>query len=209
MLDAAQYDGFHVHADVDGYGEFFPPQRRHGRIRFDVVENVRQNFKRFRRLRFCSHAQRVFFFVIAEAAPGGRILREDDRPLILVRDGVQSIGPRSQRLPFDGDVIGKHDRCILVRPRTPHFPIRHGLSPDFTPAYGRPVVRDCDVRQSDPLQNHPTLTHPGNAQLRRLASILELRFGIPRPDAEPHDQTQNTLYLAHKHTISSPDETDR
>jgi hypothetical protein len=68
------------------------------------------------------------------------------------------------------------------------------------------VIRNRNVRQTDPLRYAPPLADSGNVQLRRLAPILELRFGIPHQDAESRQKAQDTLYLAHKHTISSPAE---
>src|SRR2546430_12650225 len=55
------------------------------------------------RSRLHRDAQRVFFFIVAKTSPRGRILREDNRPLLLVRNRVQPVSARGQRLAFHRD----------------------------------------------------------------------------------------------------------
>src|SRR6266481_5535920 len=70
------------------------------------------------------------------------------------------------------------------------------------------MISNRDVRQSDSLGHRAALADSRDVQLRRLASILELRVGIPGQYAESHQQSQSTLpYVTHNHTFSSPQKT--
>src|SRR6266481_4911942 len=70
------------------------------------------------------------------------------------------------------------------------------------------MVSNSDVRQSDSLGQRAALADSRDVQLRRLASILELRVGIPGQYAESHQQSPSTLpYVTHNHTLSSPQKT--
>src|SRR5260370_10471916 len=198
VLDALQHHRFHVHGNAEGTRQFFPEQRRQRGIRLHVIENVRQHFKRFRGVRFDAHAQRIFFLVVAEAAPRSRVLRKYDRPLIFVRERVQPVRPRTKRFPFNGNIIGKRNCRIFVRARAPHFSKGHGLAPNLPPAHFRPVIRNDDVRQPNPLRNRPALADARNVQLRRLPSVLKLRASIPRPNSETHHHPYSKLrHIAH------------
>src|SRR5216683_2897846 len=202
VLDAAQHNRFHIHGNMEGNRELFPPQSCGRRIRFDFLERVGQHFKRFRGVGLHVYAQRVLFLVVAEAAPGSRVLRKNNRPLILVRDGVQPIRARRKGFPFHRDIVGKSDGRILIRAGAPHLPIRHRFAPDLPPTNFWPVIRNGDVRQSNPLRHSATLADSRDVQLRRLASILELRASIPSQNAESHQQSQSTLpHVAHPRTL--------
>ena len=180
VFDALQHHGFGVHGNVERNGQLFPSEGGRGGVRLNVIEDVGQRFKRIRRMRFDSYTQRVLFFVVAEAAPGGGVLGKNDSPLILVGDGVQSIGPRRQRLSFDGNVIGENDGCVFIGTRAPDFSIGHGLAPDFAAADRRPVIGDGDVAQANPLRYRGTLADARNIQLGGLTAVLELRGGVAR-----------------------------
>src|SRR5439155_10299456 len=182
--------------------------RRGRRIRFDFLKGVRQCFAEICGLRLRGYAQSVFLLVIAEAAPGSRVLRENNRPLIFVRNGVQAISPRRERFSFDAHVVGKSDDRILVRARAPYFSVRHRLAPNLPPANFRPVIDNRDIRQPNPLRHCPSLAEARNVQLRRLASVLKLRPCIPRQNTQSHQQAKTTLpHVAHNHTFSSPPKT--
>ena len=194
---------------MEGHGKLLPSKNCRCRIWLDVIEDIGQHLKGFCGVRFHVHAQGILFFVVAETAPGSRVFRENHGPLIFVRDGVQAIGAGCQGFPFHGNIARNSDGGILVRARSPYFPVRHGLAPDLPPADCRPVIRDRDICQSDPLGHRAALADTRNVQLRRLASVLELRAGIPCQNAESHDQAQSKLpHLAHR-PISSPKETLR
>src|SRR5216683_225953 len=208
VLDALQHYRFYVHGNAEGNRQLLPPKCRSRRIRLHVFENVRQHLKRFRRVRFRAHAQRILFLVVAEAAPGSRILRKNHRPLIFVRDGVQPIRARRKGFPFHGDIVGESNSRIIIRARPPYFSIGHRLAPDLPPAYCRPMVSNRDVRQSDSLGHRAALADSRDVQLRRLASVFELCVGVPAQNAESHQQSQNTLpHVTHNHTFSSPQKT--
>ena len=130
-------------------------------------------------MRFYGDAEGVFFFVVAETAPGSGILGKNNGPLILVGNGVQSVGARRQRFSFDGNVIGESNCRIFIRARAPDFSVRHGLAPDLAPSDRGPVISDGDVGQPKPLRHGSALARTRDVQLRRLASVLELCVGVP------------------------------
>src|SRR5467141_4613267 len=210
VFDAAQNNCLYVHGYVDGNCELLPPQSCRRRIRLDFLEGVGQRLTEIRGLWLGVHAQRVFFLVVAEAAPGSRVLRKNDRPLILVSDGLQPIRAPRKGFPFHGDIVGESDGGILIRAGSPYFSIRHRLAPNLPPTHFWPVIRNRDVRQSNALRHSTALADARNVQLRGLASVFELRAGIPGQSAESRQQSQSTLpHVAHNHTISSPKETLR
>src|SRR6266849_4322883 len=94
VLDALEHYRFHVHGNAEGNRQLLPPKRRSRRIRLHIIENIRQHLRGFCRVRFHAHAQRILFLVVAEAAPGSRVLGKNHRPLIFVREGVQPIRAR-------------------------------------------------------------------------------------------------------------------
>src|SRR6266849_1227862 len=117
VFDALQRPRFHVHRDVERNRQLLPAQSCCRRIRFDFLKRVGKRLTEIRRLRLGRHAQCVLFLVVAQAAPGSRVLRKNNRPLILVRDGVQPVSPSRKRFSFHGDIFGKSDGRILVRAR--------------------------------------------------------------------------------------------
>src|SRR2546430_4093261 len=91
------------------------------------------------RSRLHRDAQRVFLFIVAKTSPRGRILREDNRPLLLVRNRVQPVSARGQRLAFHRHIVRKRDGCILVRSGAPHLAVRNDFPPNLAPPDRRPV----------------------------------------------------------------------
>ncbi len=178
VLDALQYDGFGVHGNAERDGQLLPAQSCRRGVGFHVIEHVGEHVKRFGRVRFHRDAQRVLFLVVAEAAPGSGILGENNRPLILVGNGVQSVGACGQRFSFYGNVISESDGGIFIRARAPDLTVGDGLAPDLAPVYRGAVIGDGDVGQADPLRHGAALAGTRNVQLRGLAAVLELRAGV-------------------------------
>src|SRR5215472_15750604 len=163
--------------------------------------------KHFVRMRLYGDAQSFFFFVIAEAAPGSGILREDNRPLILVGNRMEAVSAGRQRLAFDRHITGKRDGGIFVRAGAPDFAVRNDFAPNLAPADRRPVIVNCDVCQPDTLRDDSALADARNVQLRWLAAVFELRFRARGDKAESRQsctKAQNTLrHAAHCRTILS------
>src|SRR4029077_260114 len=137
-----------------------------------------------RGMRLYRDAQRIFLFVIAEAAPGRGVLREDDGPLIRGGKGVQAVGAGGQRVAFDRYVVGKGDGRVFVGARAPHLAVGDGLAPDFASAHERPAIVDGDIRQPDALRGNGALADGRKTQLYGLPSVFELR---PRDAGETAD----------------------
>ena len=158
-------------------------------------------------MRLHAHAQRIFFLVIAEAAPRRRILGEDNRPLILVGKRVQAIASRRQRLPFHSHVVSKRNCRVFIRSGTPHLPIRNRFAPNLPASHRRPVIGNGDVRQPDSLRHAGPLADSRNVQFCRLAAVLELCFRAAGQESQPRHsrkQAQNKLrHAAHNRTILS------
>ena len=127
-------------------------------------------------MRLHAHAQRVFLFIVAKTSPGRRILREDNRPLLLVRNRVQAVRARRQRLSFHRHIVRKSNGGVLIRSGAPHLPIRNCFAPNLAAAHHRPVIVNGDIRQPNALRDAPALADTRNIQFRRLAAIFELRF---------------------------------
>ena len=101
-----------------------------GGIRFHVVEGVGEGSRRDSPAAGLTVTpEGVFFFVVAEAAPGSRVFGEDDGPLILVGNHVQAVSARGERLAFDGGVIGEGDGGVFVGTGAPDFSVGHDFAP--------------------------------------------------------------------------------
>src|SRR5262249_32750357 len=124
------------------------------------------------------------------------VLREDNRPLILVRNRVQAISARRKRLAFHRDVVGERDGRILVRASAPDLAVGNDFAPNFATADRRPVVVDGDVRQADSLRDASPLAAARDVQLRRLGAVFELRVrasGEKTKSRQTCTKAQNTL----------------
>src|SRR5580704_9449456 len=116
---------------------------------------------------------------------------------------MQTVRARWQWLPFDRNVIRKCNCRVFVGTRTPHLPVRYGLSPNLSSAHERFVIDDGDVRQPNSLRHDGTLAQRRQIQLCRLTAILELRVRPTRQAADSYqDGQKNPAYIAHKHTPS-------
>src|SRR5260370_12358997 len=100
---------------MEGNRQFFPTQSCSRRIRFHFLEGVSERFAEIPGLRLGGHSQRIFLLVIAEAAPRSRVLRKNNRPLILIRDGVQPISSPPNRFPFPRNITPTTDSLIPLR----------------------------------------------------------------------------------------------
>ena len=111
---------------------------------------------------------------------------------------MQSVRPRRQRFPLDGNIIGESNRRILIRARAPHFSVGHRLAPDLPPADRGTVISNGDVRQPNSLRYRSALARTRNIQLRRLTPVLELRAGVHRQCSASHENAKSILpHVAH------------
>ena len=119
----------------------------------DFLDGAYQRFFQLGGLRLHVDAQRVFRFFVREASPRAVDLREDNRPLILVRDHVQAIGSFGQRLSLHRHRIAEFDRGVFICARAPDFSEWNKSTPDLSPVHKRAVISDRDVSNSDRLRH--------------------------------------------------------
>ena len=101
---------------------------------FEVFESVGERFLVFAGLRLDGDAKRVFFFVVAEAAPRRGIFREDDRPLIGGGDHVEAVGAGGERLAFNAHVVGEGDDSVFVGTGAPDLAVRDHFAEELPAA---------------------------------------------------------------------------
>ena len=152
-VNAGRDELIHIYRNLERHGDLFPTHGNHGRIRLEFVEVVGQCIVHVGRLRFHRHAERIFVLLVAEAAPCGRHLRKNHRPLIFAGNHVQSVGSFVERLALNGHGIGKRDRRILVGSCAPYFSIRHQLAPNLPAVSQRAVIVNGDIGDANALRD--------------------------------------------------------
>ena len=94
---------------------------------------------------------RVFGLVVKEAPPRARVATEDHGPVALRRNHVQAVIAGRESLSANLDGRRERDDGVLVRARAPDLVERYDVAPDRALSDSRPVVRNRDVGQADPL----------------------------------------------------------
>ena len=104
-----------------------------------------------RRLGFHGDAEGIFRRVVGERTPRGGVLRENNRPLVGIRDHMQPVGSLVERLAFNQNGIAERDRGVFIRARAPYLAVRNQGTPNLAVVHERPVIVDGDVGDPDPL----------------------------------------------------------
>src|SRR4029079_9126037 len=116
-----------------------------------------------------------FLGVVREAAPGGRVPGERNRPFRGTGDHMQPVAAGRQRVPLDADGVAELDGRVVVGPGAPHAAVGDDVAEDRASAHERPVIDDGDVGQADALRQHRSLADARQVEQHGLVAVLELR----------------------------------
>src|ERR1700733_8910204 len=96
------------------------------------------------------------------------LLGENDGPLVVPGNHVQTVSAFGQRLSFDRNWIGEGDGGVLIRPGPPYFIVRHNFAPYRSALNQRTMIVNGDVGDPDSLDHHRVLAITRQVQKRRL-----------------------------------------
>src|SRR5258706_4551872 len=87
--------------------------------------------------------ERVFGLVVCEAAPGARILGENDDPAGLAPNHVQPVRTLGERLAIDGNRVADLEDGVLVGPCPPHLSRPPNAATDLASPEQLPALAAC------------------------------------------------------------------
>ncbi len=158
------HDIVNIDGNLEGHGEFFPLEFDDRGVRFQVVKIVGQRIVHVRGFGLHGDAQGIFGLVVGEGAPGRRIFRENDCPIIGGRDHVQAVGAFIERLAFNEHGIAERDGGVDIRAGAPDLAVRHQAVPYFAIVDERAVIVDGDVGDADSLRDFRALARQGQIE---------------------------------------------
>ncbi len=195
-----------VDRDEEGHGEVLPLESDRGGVLLALGKVIGQHLVVLRSLRFRRHPQGIFPGVVGVAPPGGRVLGEDDRPLVRAGDEVQPVGPGGEALALDLDVVRGGEHRVRVGPAAPgtvvatgsEMQVGHPVGDELAPDLALPIlargamdvraaVFDTDADEADLLDDLRVLATAAGRQ----GDAIGLGRGGPGQAAEAEDRRES------------------